>query len=208
MDDASKANRRPMPRRGGIRTSSETKLLDAAEDLFFVRGIAATPIDAVIERAGVSAATLYRGYESKEALLGAALARRQRQWIDTWDAAIARETSDAARLLAVFPAIEDVRRGPRGSRWCAFLGSAAEYAGTSEEVSEAVRADTLALRRRLTDLAVPLVGDAGAAELAERLLVVVTGALAMRLRESGAAASVTARAIAEVLVADAVGAAR
>ena len=33
-----------------IRTSTESKLLNAADELFFTRGIAATPVDAVLAR--------------------------------------------------------------------------------------------------------------------------------------------------------------
>ena len=186
----------------GLRPATEERILDAAEDLFFTRGIAATPIDAVIARAGVSAATLYRGYASKELLLAAALDRRQRSWRDTWDAAVARASDDVGRLLAVFDALDDFRGETRGSRWCAFLGAAAEYADPPPEVASAVRADTAWLRQRLIELARPVV-SAGASDLAERLLLIVSGDLAMRLRDGDA--SPVARATAEVLVAAARG---
>ncbi|MFS0714312.1 helix-turn-helix domain-containing protein [Microbacterium sp. 2P01SA-2] len=168
----------------GMRPGTEERILDAAEDLFFTQGIVATPIDAVIARAGVSAATLYRGFASKETLLAAALDRRQRVWLQTWDAAIARSDDDEGRLLAVFDALADFRDEPRGSRWCAFLGAAAEYADPPPEVASAVRSDTEGMRARLTALARPIAG-AGADALAERLLLVVSGDLAMRLRERG-----------------------
>ena len=181
-----------------IRASTETRLLDAAEALFFSRGIGATPIDAVIERAGVSAATLYRGYASKEALVAATLERRERSWLDAWDAAIERQNTDEGRLLAVFDALDAFRARPDGARWCAFLGSAAEYPDAPAEISAAVRADTDAFRARLERLAVPVVGDR-ASELAEQLLLLVTGALGMRLREPEYGTS-TARGIAAALV--------
>ncbi|QLD11143.1 TetR/AcrR family transcriptional regulator [Microbacterium oleivorans] len=183
----------------GLRPATETRILDAAEDLFFTRGIAATPIDAVIERAGVSAATLYRGYPSKELLLAAALDRRQGAWRETWDAAVARKGDAEGRLLAVFDALEDFRGEPRGSRWCAFLGAAAEYADPPPEVASAVRADTEGMRGRLIDLARPVAGER-ASELAERLLLVVSGDLAMRLREPAHRVDV-ARSTAAILVA-------
>jgi AcrR family transcriptional regulator len=181
-----------------IRTRTESKLLDAAEELFFTRGITATPVDAVLERAGVSTATLYRGYPSKEALLAAALDRRHQAWIATWDRAVDRQDSPGGRLLAVFDALDEFRQQPTGSRWCAFLGSAAEYADAPPEVAAAVRLDTDTLRARLTGFAVPVVGDR-AATLAEQLLLVVTGDLAMRLRDPGHGTG-TARAVAASLL--------
>ncbi|MEV7974302.1 helix-turn-helix domain-containing protein [Cellulomonas sp. NPDC089187] len=181
-----------------IRISTEARLLDAAEELFFTRGIAATPVDAVLARAGVSAATLYRGYPSKEALVAAALDRRHRAWLDCWEAAVRRRRTARTRLLAVFDALDEFRGRPDGARWCAFLGSAAEYADPPTEVAAAVQRDTATLRARLTALAEPVTQDA--AELAERMLLLMTGSLAMRLREPGSDTA-TARAVAEVLIA-------
>ncbi len=181
-----------------IRTSTESKLLDAADELFFTRGIAATPIDAVIESAGVSAATLYRGYPSKEALVAAALERRHREWLGTWDEAIAAQDTAEGRLLAIFDALDAFRTRPVGSRWCAVLGSAAEYADPPAEVQRAIQRDTETMRSRLAELATAV--DARRAdELAEQLLLVVTGDLAMRLRSPGQSTR-TARGIATALL--------
>ncbi|MBD8141138.1 TetR/AcrR family transcriptional regulator [Frigoribacterium sp. CFBP 13605] len=182
-----------------LRPASEKKILDAADDLFFTNGIGATPVDAVLARAGVSAATMYRGYRSKEALVAAALTRRHHDWLATWDAAVARCDEAGPRLLAIFDALDDFRSRPTGARWCAFLASAAEYVDPPADVAEAVRLDTETLRTRLTDLARPLVGPE-AEGLAERLLLVVTGDLAMRLREPDRDTT-TGRAVAASLIA-------
>ncbi len=181
-----------------VRTSTEKKLLDAADELFFSQGIAATPVDTVLARAGVSSATLYRAYGSKESLVAAALARRHRTWMTIWDGAVERAPDARTRLLAVFDALEEFSGRPEGARWCAFLATAAEYAHPPEEVAAAVRLDTDSLRQRLQALAEPVVGSR-ADELAESLLLVVSGALAMRLRNPDGSAR-TARSIAETLV--------
>lgn len=186
-----------------MRPGTEQKLLDAAEELFFTRGIAATPIDAVLERAGVSSATLYRGYASKEALVAAALARRHDDWSATWDDAVAAAHDDRGRLLAVFDALDAYRSTTAGSRWCAFLGTAAEYVDAPEDVRRVLDLETGTLRRRLTELAVPVAGDRSAA-LADQLLLVVSGYLAMRLRDPALGTS-TARAIADALLSGSAG---
>ncbi|GAA2176696.1 hypothetical protein GCM10009846_31510 [Agrococcus versicolor] len=186
-----------------LRTSTERRILDAAEALFATNGTIATPVDAVLERAGVSSATLYRGFTSKEALLGAVLERRHRAWLACWDEAIDAATTPEGRILAVFDALDAFRDRPAGSRWCAFLGAAAEHPHAPAEVAGAVRLDTDALRTRLRDAA----AEAGATDadaLAEQLLLVITGDLAMRLRER-VRDTATARAIAAALVAAATG---
>jgi AcrR family transcriptional regulator len=182
----------------GIRATTEAKLLDAADELFFSHGISATPVDAVLARAGVSAATLYRGFPSKEALVAAALERRQGAWLEVWDEAVERADTPEDRLLAVFDALEDFRSRPDGSRWCAFLGSAAEYADPPAEISRAVARDTSTLRARLQDLAAPVVGS-DATALAEELVLIVSGELAMRLRDPDHHPGV-ARAIAAAVI--------
>ena len=151
-----------------IRVSTEARLLDAAEELFFSRGIAANSNDAVIERAGVSAATLYRGYPSKEALLAAALERRHREWLRTWHTVVAAQDSDEGRLLAVFDALDSFRARPAGARWCAFLGSAAEYVDPPPEVERALHGETESMRARLHQLAGALDGR-HSSRLAEQL---------------------------------------
>lgn len=186
-----------------MRPGTEQKLLDAAEELFFTRGIAATPIDAVLERAGISSATLYRGYASKEALVAATLQRRHDDWLATWDRAVASAVDDRGRLLSVFDALDTYRSTPSGSRWCAFLGTAAEYADTPSDVRAVLDLETGTLRTRLIESARPIVGPA-AGVLADRLLLVVSGYLAMRLRDP-APGTETARAVADVLIDVAVG---
>ena len=182
-----------------MRPGTEQKLLDAAEELFFTRGIAATPIDAVLERAGVSSATLYRAYPSKESLVAAALGRRHDDWLATWDRTLAAADDDRTRLLAVFDALDAYRSTPSGSRWCAFLGTAAEYVDAPADVREVLDRETGTLRRRLLAAAEPVVGAERAPALADQLLLVVSGYLAMRLRDPGLGTA-TARAIADTLV--------
>lgn len=182
------------------RQTTLTKLLDAAEDLFFTQGIAATPIDAVLERAGVSSATLYRAYSSKEVLVAAVLDRRHAAWIAGWDAALADAATPTQALLSVFDANDAFRSGPRGARWCAFLNTAAEFADPPPQIAEVLARETATYRERLTRLA----REAGAADpeaLADQLLLVVSGDLAMHLRRDAEAPASTARTVAAAVVA-------
>ena len=185
-----------------IRESTRTRLLDAADELLFTRGVASTPVDAVLERAGVSPATLYRAYGSKDGLVAAALDRRHREWLEVWDDAIARAPDDRSRLLALFDALEAFQARPTGARWCAFLGTAAEYADPPPALAAAIRQDTDSLRERLETLAEPVVGGRATA-VADALALIASGQLAMRLRDGSAVGVGVARAVAESVVSDA-----
>lgn len=181
------------------RERTRTKLLDAADHLLFTRGIAATPVDAILARAGASPATLYRAYGSKEALVAATLERRHAAWLEVWDAAVAAAPDDRGRLLAVLDALETFRARPDGARWCAFLGTAAEAVDPPAELATALARDTASLTERLGAFAEPVTGRADvAADLAADLLLVVTGHLAMHLRD--AADPAATRRVAETLV--------
>jgi AcrR family transcriptional regulator len=185
-----------------MRKGSEDKLLDAVDDLMFTSGIEATSVDAVLARAGVSAATLYRGFRSKETLVAAALERRQRRWQQVWDDAIDAAGSGEERLLAVFDALDTFAGTQHGARWCAFLGAAAEYANPSAEIAAAIHRDTDHLRDTLRRLAgqLPCTDPRG---LAEALLTVFTGELAMRLRGGPPGRAGMGRQIAETVLATA-----
>src|SRR5262245_51477351 len=63
-DDATAAGRRGRPRSEKARLA----ILEAAADLLLARGLSAVSMDAVAERAGVSKATIYRWWHTKEAL--------------------------------------------------------------------------------------------------------------------------------------------
>ncbi|WNG81110.1 helix-turn-helix domain-containing protein [Mycobacterium sp. ITM-2016-00316] len=186
-----------------MRKGSEDKLLDAVDDLMFTAGIEATSVDAVLARAGVSAATLYRGFRSKEALVAAALERRQQRWQQVWDDAIDAAHGDEERVLAVFDALDTFAGTRHGARWCAFLGAAAEYANPSAEIAAAINRDTDHLRHTLRRLAqqLPCADPHG---LAEALLTVFTGELAMRLRGGRRDRAGMGRQIAETVLAAAV----
>jgi AcrR family transcriptional regulator len=181
-----------------MRAGTRDRLLDAAEELFFGRGIAATPIDAVLARAGVSPATMYRGFGGKDDLVAAALARRHAAWMQVWNRAAADASTPRARLLSVFDAAQAFRSGRDGARWCAFLGSASELADPPAQVAAAIATDTQALRERLTEHAAAVAPD-DAEALADRILLVFSGTLAMRLR-GVEGPELTGRAIAETLV--------
>lgn len=81
----------------------EVRILDAAAELVAAVGLHAT-IDTVAKRAGVGRATIYRYFDSKDAVLGA-MARREVFEVFTEIAARTAEESDArAKAIALYAA--------------------------------------------------------------------------------------------------------
>ncbi|WP_432542553.1 TetR/AcrR family transcriptional regulator [Kineococcus sp. SYSU DK002] len=176
----------------GARAPARTRLLDAAEELFYEHGIAATGVDAVLRRAQVAPATLYAHFPGKDHLVAAYLQRRHERWRLTWDAALERAGADPrARLLSVFDALEDLQRVQDAGRGCAFLAAAVEVVDPQHPAHPWLLADTGLLTGRLRSLA----ADAGAHDpgaLAAELLLLYDGDLAARTRRSLPAPGVAA----------------
>ncbi|WP_380165150.1 TetR/AcrR family transcriptional regulator [Jannaschia sp. R86511] len=164
------------------RSPARERLLQAAEQLFYERGIAATGVDAVLRRAQVAPATLYAHFGGKDHLVAAYLERRHERWRHAWDEALERAGDDpVARVLSVFDALADFHGDEATRRGCAFLAAAVEVTAAEHPAARWLAADTALLRERLHDLAV----GAGARDphaLAAELLLLYDGALAARTR--------------------------
>jgi AcrR family transcriptional regulator len=83
-----------------IRANTRAKLVNAALELFAMRGYAGTSVDAIAEAAGVSAGLLYHHFDSKAAVLNAIFEQSLTDVQATF-AAADREEAAAARLPAL-----------------------------------------------------------------------------------------------------------
>jgi AcrR family transcriptional regulator len=83
-----------------IRTNTRAKLVNAALELFAMRGYAGTSVDAIAEAAGVSAGLLYHHFDSKAAMLNAIFEQSLTDVQATF-AAADQEEAAAARLPAL-----------------------------------------------------------------------------------------------------------
>jgi AcrR family transcriptional regulator len=166
----------------GQRLPARARLLKAADQVLFEDGIRATPVDALLQQAEVSAATLYTHFGSKDALVAEALRVRLADWQGVWDQHIVAAGDDMGRLLAVFDALASYRRDQNHpSRWCAFLAAATELPAAADEISAVLAADTELLATRLLHFSRPLAG-ARAQDLADEVLLAYSGTLTAFLR--------------------------
>ncbi|MEU9498810.1 TetR/AcrR family transcriptional regulator [Streptomyces sp. NPDC048196] len=191
-------------------------MLDAAEELFYGRGVQAVGMDELRAAAGVSLKRLYQCFPAKQDLVEAYLRRRDVRW----RAALA-EYVDAhgegpeGRVLAVFDRLAEWFAEP-GFRGCAFLNSFGELGATSEEVARAAREHKQALVSYLGGLVSDLSSDPSSglrsdlpgglpvqqrSLLANQLALLVDGAISAAAVVGEAGAARQARAAAEILLA-------
>ncbi len=87
-------------RRSGQAEETRQRILAAARRLFTTRGYGATTIEAIAEKAGVAAPTVYAGFGAKRGILLALLDQMARDAdVDRLNAALADETADPRAQL-------------------------------------------------------------------------------------------------------------
>jgi AcrR family transcriptional regulator len=153
------------------------RLLDAAEALFYRRGVQAVGIDDVRAEAGVSLKRLYQLFPSKDRLVVEFLERRDARWRGRLaDFVAARDQAGADptdRILAVFDWLGEWFAEP-GFRGCAWINSYGELGGVSADVARLARAHKTAFRTYLA----ALVADAALPpDLTDELLLLAEGAM-------------------------------
>jgi AcrR family transcriptional regulator len=177
-----------MAMQANVKTPARERLIDAAEELFYERGIAATGVDAVLRRAQVAPATLYAHFPGKDHLVAAYLQRRYERWRVLWDEVLMRCGDDPdERALSVFDALEQFHpQHQRTTRGCGFLAAAVEVTDPDHPAHPWLVAETQLLDDRLAALAAAT-GVADPEALAAELFLLYDGALAARTRRAIAA---------------------
>src|SRR5260370_11093378 len=89
--------RRGAPPKGEV--SARERILATASELFYREGIRAIGVDTVVERSGVSKTSLYRLFESKDALITAFAAEQDRLIWAWWDRVVEQHADDPRALL-------------------------------------------------------------------------------------------------------------
>ncbi|WP_433003734.1 TetR/AcrR family transcriptional regulator [Kribbella sp. CA-294648] len=183
----------------GDQLSPRQRLVETAFRLFYEHGINAVGIDRVLAEAGVSKATLYRHFATKDGLIVEFVRLRDaryRVWL--------RERVDAlgsdpeSRILAVFGAIKE-RCQAGDFRGCAFGNTVAELADPDHPAHQAAREHKEAIRAYLAEL-LTQAGVREPEQLAGRFLLLIDGAVTTAVRDGSADAADEARAIASTLL--------
>lgn len=181
---------------------ARTRILDAAEKLFYDRGIQSVGMDELRTAAGVSLKRLYQCFPAKHDLVETYLRRRDTRWRTALAEYVdAHADGPAGRPLAVFDWLGEWF-AEDGFRGCAFLNACGELGATSDRVGRVAREHKEALLAYVTGLvrAVPV---AEPEALARQLVLLIDGAIAgaALMGEPGAARQ--ARTAAAVLIEEA-----
>ena len=126
----------------------------AAYALFSRHGTKSVGIDAVLERAGVAKATLYRHYRTKDELILGFLRRREQVWTEDWlvGELQRRARTPKQRLLAMFDVFDGWFRKP-DFEGCSFVKVMLEHSAPGHPVRQAAAQQLAAIRELIASLA-------------------------------------------------------
>lgn len=181
------------------------RLLDAAEALIYAGGIHATGVDAIVRESGTARKSFYTHFESKDALVAAALARRDERWMRWFvDGTLSRARTPRTRLLAMFDVLREWFASP-DFHGCAFLNAAGEISSPDDPIRVVARDHKERLlrflREQCDDYFASIAGDRRhAARLARQWLILIDGAIGVALVSGSADTALDARAAAERLL--------
>jgi AcrR family transcriptional regulator len=174
------------------REAARDHVLDAAEELFYGRGIQAVGMDEIRSLSGVSLKRLYQLFATKDRLVEAYLERRDLSWRRRLAEHVESCDDPEGRIIAVFDWLE-LWFGEPGFRGCAWINSYGELGATSATVAAQARRHKQAFGRYLETLTD---GAHLPRDLAGHLLLLAEGAMVTAgiLRDPGTAAQARAAA--------------
>lgn len=155
------------------RASARDRLLGAANQLFDAEGIQTVGVDRIIEHAGVSRASFYNNFESKEQLIHTYLLGHHHNTTTQLSEAIARQSDSRQKILAVFDTQAERFRRP-DFNGCAFVAAI-----TEAPPGGVIDRDAVEFRTWIRTMFTQLANEAGAldpGQLGRQLHVLYDGA--------------------------------
>ncbi|GAB3605648.1 TetR/AcrR family transcriptional regulator [Conyzicola nivalis] len=177
-------------------TTASEAVVNAADRLFYGRGIQAVGMDEIRAAAGISLKRMYSLFPSKEAILAEVLRRRNEQWTAGILQAAHDEPTPSDKLLSIFDFLSDWF-AQDDFRGCAFINSFGELGATAPLVADAARAHKIGFQRYVADL----VSEAGAPpSLAPQIALLAEGAQTTAAISGSPDAATDARSAARTLL--------
>ncbi|TAL99208.1 MAG: TetR/AcrR family transcriptional regulator [Paraburkholderia sp.] len=202
-----------------LTTGARERLLDAAEALIYAGGIHATGVDAIVRQSCTARKSFYTHFGSKDALVAAALERRDERWMN-WFAGntLARGTTPRARLIGMFDVLREWFLSD-DFHGCAFLNAAGEIGAADDPIRVVAREHKARLLRFVREVCDDYVASTGpdviaqkkqnkqneqhtarAARLSRQWLILIDGAIGVALVSGDADAALDARTAAGQLL--------
>ena len=181
-------------------TNTRERLINTSLELFYRQGFHAVGLDQVIAEVGVTKTTFYNHFESKDELIVEAIKRRDAWEFETWNRRVDELSGgDPYKALLVFFDVLNEWFNHPDFLGCIFVNAAAEFPSPHDPIHQAA-----ANHKRVTIEAIAQLADAAGLTdpdaLAEKLMVLLDGAITLRQVTQNNHAAIAAKQIAEMLL--------
>lgn len=151
------------------------RILAAARELFYARGIRAVSVDEIAASADTNKMTLYRHFESKDRLVAEYLRMLAAEADAFWDQVARAHPHDARKQLEAWLQYLSKAMADPGNRGCAFVNAAVEIPEKDHPAREVIEHHKLRQRNHIAGLC----RDAGFSDpdkLADEIFLLLEGA--------------------------------
>ncbi|MBN1240876.1 MAG: TetR/AcrR family transcriptional regulator [Gammaproteobacteria bacterium] len=160
---------------------AKDRILQAAQNLFYEHGIRAVSVDAIAAEADTTKVTLYRVFESKDALIAECLKDQTRRFWQWWEAIVdAHQGQPRAQIEALFDLLANRICRKEAHRGCPIANSAVELDDPAHPAAHVIREHHAEIAKRFRKLC----KEMGAREpnvLGDALTLLVTGVFSARI---------------------------
>jgi AcrR family transcriptional regulator len=134
------------------KTNTREQLLSTAGDLFYREGYRAVGVDTISAVSGVGKMTLYRQFQSKDALIVAYLNQADARFWEIFDQVTGQAQTPRGKILAFFDALGRLASEP-ACHGCPFLNIIVDFPELNHPGHAVAIAHKAAVRTRFRDLA-------------------------------------------------------
>lgn len=171
-------DKRVLPAKSGLRVRD--RIMQAASELFYARGIHAVGVDAIVSEAGTNKMSFYRSFASKDELVAEYLRTEEREGWHCWDETVAGHAGNPrAQVEALFDVLV-TGSYPKGARGCPLANAAVEITEPDHPGRPIIEQYKAEMRRRFRQLAHEM-GSREADSLGDALLLLWEGCYLTRL---------------------------
>jgi len=172
------ASKGVLAEKSGLRVRD--RIMRAASDLFYARGIHAVGVDAIVSEAGTNKMSFYRSFASKDELVAEYLRTEEREGWHCWDETVAKYAGNPrAQVEALFDVLA-TNIDPKGARGCPLANAAVEITAPDHPGRPIIEQYKAGMRRRFRELAREM-GSRDADSLGDALLLLWEGSYLTRL---------------------------
>jgi AcrR family transcriptional regulator len=175
------------------------RIFEAAKKLFNKSGIRGVSVDAIAAEANTTKVTLYRVYSSKDELVVKVLEDTAKRWAQWWDDIVARHPGEPRRQVeAIIDAFCDEIVEDCAERGCTMANAAVEIED-DHPGKRVIREHKLEMGRRMRELCREMGAD-NPDQLGNSLILLLSGAISVRLLFDGREQIAAMRNAAKVLI--------